>query len=77
VQVIYWSLYPNGLKIEEKFEHLGSVVNQFRAKIGSTLFIQIFYGAERSGGAVLTKINLAERSVGAVTLKNFGAERSG
>jgi hypothetical protein len=30
VQVIYWSLYPNGLKIEEKFEHLGSVVNQFR-----------------------------------------------
>jgi len=38
---------------------------------------QIFYGAERSGGAVLAKINLAERSVGAVTLKNFGAERSG
>ena len=23
-------------KIEEKFEHLGSVVDQFRAKIGST-----------------------------------------
>jgi hypothetical protein len=26
---------------------------------------------------IIIKINLAERSVGAVTLKNFGAERSG
>jgi hypothetical protein len=40
-------------------------------------FRQIFFGAERSGGAALAKINLAERSVGAVTLKIFGAERSG
>jgi hypothetical protein len=40
-------------------------------------FRQIFFGAERSGRAALAKINLTERSVGAVTLKIFGAERSG
>jgi hypothetical protein len=60
---------PKWVKIEEKFEHLGSVVNQF--------FSERSGAVERSGGAVLAKINLAERSVGAVTLKNFGAERSG
>ena len=38
---------------------------------------QIFFGAERSGGAVLAKISGAERSGGAVPSKKFGAERSG
>ena len=38
---------------------------------------QIFFGAERSGGAVLAKISGAERSGGAVISKKFGAERSG
>ena len=38
---------------------------------------QIFFGAERSGGAVLAKISGAERSGGAVLSKKFGAERSG
>jgi hypothetical protein len=36
-----------------------------------------FFGAERSGGAVLAKISGAERSGGAVLSKKFGAERSG
>ena len=38
---------------------------------------QFFFGAERSGGAVLAKISGAERSGGAVLSKKFGAERSG
>ena len=38
---------------------------------------QIFFGAERSGGAVLAKISGAERSGGAVASKKIGAERSG
>jgi hypothetical protein len=38
---------------------------------------KIFFGAERSGGAVYAKISGAERSGGAVTSKKFGAERSG
>jgi hypothetical protein len=38
---------------------------------------QIFFGAERSGRAVLVKISGAERSGGTVPSKKIGAERSG
>ena len=38
---------------------------------------RIFFGAERSGGAVFEKASGAERSDGAVSMKMVGAERSG
>ena len=38
---------------------------------------RIFFGAERSGGAVFEKVSGAERSDGAVSMKMVGAERSG
>ena len=36
---------------------------------------RIFFGAERSGGAVFEKASGAERSDGAVSMKMVGAER--
>ena len=55
------------------FERTG---NSYQSQAGFKIR-RIFFGAERSGGAVFEKASGAERSDGAVSMKMVGAERSG
>ena len=72
-----WVLRSNRATSVDGFEaQLDLIVARFETWLAPGFKIrQIFFGAERSGGAVLAKIIGAERSDGAVPSKKFGAER--